>query len=375
MTGSRILVTGGAGFIGTHLVRDLVADGHSVSVLDRMSEQVHGPSPRAPDGCRFLQGDIRDAATVERAMSGIEIVYHLAAETGVGQSQYQLGEYVSTNTAGTANVLEAALGARVSQVVIASSRAVYGEGRAQCSVCDAAFSLGPRDTRILDQGQWDPPCPRCGATTHPLPMSEGDVPAPTSVYGLTKLHQEQLANVVFRTHGLPVTILRLFNVFGPGQSLHNPYCGVLGTFFRRARAGEAVDLYEDGEMLRDFVFVADVVAALRLVTSDERGRGLTINVGSGTPTSLKDLATTVFETLSRTPQLTWSGRYRVGDIRHAVADVAFAEAAIGFDARTRFQNGVQEYAQWALDSEHPDADIDDAAEKQLSGLKLLRRAR
>lgn len=370
-TPMRILITGGAGFIGSRLARRLAREGHSVVVLDSLLSQVHGdaPQPRLP-GCETIWADVRDAEALESAISGVDVVHHFAAETGVGQSQYEIGRYVSVNTYGTALVLEKAVEARVSQVVIASSRAVYGEGQYRCARCEQNFIPAGRRTNEMDEGLWDIYCTRCGEAADALPMTEDELPSPSSVYGITKLQQEQLATVVGEAHNLPVTILRFFNVYGPGQSLRNPYVGVLGTFFRRARSGAHAEIYEDGQMLRDFVFVDDVVEALRLVTGNERSFGQTLNVGTGEAVTLQEVAEEIFRALGLEPESVVSGRYRVGDIRHAFADVSRLEAVLGFRPRVSFAEGLRAYVNWALENQTEAADS--AADEQLAKHNLLR---
>jgi dTDP-L-rhamnose 4-epimerase len=374
MSTKKILITGGAGFIGGHLARQLVADGHSVVVFDNLHRQVHGdkPSPDLP-GCETVWSDVRDAEMLARSMNGVDVVHHFAAETGVGQSQYEIGRYVSVNTYGTALVLEAAAAAAVHQVVIASSRAVYGEGKYDCPNCQNSFAAAHRDPARMDEGQFDIYCPDCGAPALPANMSEEMPPDPVSVYGVTKWQQEQLARQVSAINDLQTTILRFFNVYGPGQSLQNPYVGVLGTFFRRANAGETIEVYEDGKMLRDFVFVADVVEALRLSTGNERAFGQVLNVGTGEGISLLDIAAEMFRVLSKEPRVRVSGRYRSGDIRHAVASVSRLEQQLGFVPRTSFAAGLQSFTAWAMEHQSLIAD-DIAAEDQLASRRLLRQA-
>lgn len=375
-TGSplRVLITGGAGFIGSHLARRLHQDGHRVIILDSLLPQVHGDAPE-PDlsGCETIWADVRDAKMVEQAMEGVDVVHHFAAETGVGQSQYEIGRYVATNTYGTAVVLEAAVAAGVRQVVVASSRAVYGEGQYHCSGCGQTFVSDVRRAADMDAGIWEILCTQCGKPSSSLPMTEAAPPAPTSIYGITKHQQEQLARSVSLTRELPVTILRFFNVYGPGQSLRNPYVGVLGTFFRRALAGQPLEVYEDGRMLRDFVFVEDVVEALRLCTGDERAYGRTLNVGYGEAVTLLEVATEVFRALNLECRVEVSGRYRLGDIRHAVADTAQLQAVMGFRPGTSFADGLRLYLSWAL--EHQVEAADAQAEDQLAAHNLLRQGK
>ena len=374
MAGTRILITGGAGFIGSHLATQLHRDGHSVVVLDNLLPQVHGDNPQLNlPACETIWADIRDKEALHRAMKNVEVVHHFAAETGVGQSQYEIGRYVSVNTYGTALVLESAVEAGVRQVVIASSRAVYGEGKFDCPNCGKSFAAAGRDSRQMDEGLWEIYCPECGEAALPAEMSESLPPNPISIYGLTKYQQEQLAQQVSGIHDLQTTILRFFNVYGPGQSLRNPYVGVLGTFFRRAKSGDTLEVYEDGKMLRDFVCVSDVVEALRMATCNERAFGQVLNVGTGQGITLHDIALEMCRVLSQEPRIKVSGRYRSGDIRHAVASVVKLDHQLGFVPRTPFADGLQSFVGWALQHQSQNAD-DVAAEDQLASRRLLRQA-
>ena len=293
-------------------------------------------------------------------MNGADVVYHFAAETGVGQSQVEIARYVSTNTHGTAVVLEAAIAAKVQHLILASSRAIYGEGQYRCLLCETRFVAKGRTSSNLDIGLWDIYCPACGAPSNALPMTEEASPAPTSIYGVTKLQQEELTHSVARTHNLPATLLRFFNVFGPGQSLRNPYTGILGTFFRRALSGSVAEVYEDGQMLRDFVFVRDAVDVLESCAGNDRAFGQTLNVGTGRAVTVLGAAKDVFEALSIEPRISITGYYRLGDIRHSLADTIKLESVLGFRPQTPFKDGLQEYVEWALGNV---SDADDVLEE------------
>ncbi|HEY8558962.1 MAG TPA: NAD-dependent epimerase/dehydratase family protein [Pyrinomonadaceae bacterium] len=372
----NILITGGAGFIGTHLRKKLTAENHSVRILDNLLPQVHGENPALDfSGCEFIEGDVRDAETAAKAVAGMDVVYHLAAETGVGQSQYEIERYVSTNTHGTAVVLQAANSASVRQVIISSSRAVYGEGVHICGGCAKNFVPDSRKQEDLDAGRWEVYCPDCGQEAAAQPMRENDPSKPISVYGLTKLQQEQLAEQVRRAYRLPITNLRFFNVYGPGQSLTNPYVGVLGTFFRQISAGRGIDVYEDGQMRRDFVYIDDIVEALRLSLANEKTFDRTINVGNGESVTLQQAGEEVFRALGVEPRMNFSGKYRLGDIHHAVGDTRYIESVLGYLPPTKFADGLREFVRWAQTKNYADAaNIDSIAEKQLAERNLLRRA-
>jgi dTDP-L-rhamnose 4-epimerase len=372
----KILITGGAGFIGTHLRKKLMSEGHSVYIFDNLLSQVHGANPNiAFSGCEFIKGDVRDINGVKAALQNIDIVYHLAAETGVGQSQYEIERYVSTNTLGTAVVLQAAASAKVKQVIITSSRAVYGEGLHVCPNCNNKYVPLPRRQSELDEGKWDVYCSNCGQSAQAKLMSELDPTMPTSIYGLTKLQQEQLAFQVGQIYDLPVTILRLFNVYGPGQSLTNPYVGVLGTFFRKIMSDNAIDIYEDGQMRRDFVYINDVVDALVIVNNNEIAFNRTINVGTGKAITLQQAGEEVFRTLNVIPKMNFSSKFRLGDIHHAVGDISLIKEILDYQPQTSFSKGLSEYLAWASQNDQDFLNIDSIAEKQLADKNLLRKAK
>lgn len=373
----NILITGGAGFIGTKLSEKLVAEGHSVRILDSLLPQVHGAVPDVNfTDCEFIKGDVRDIDTVNETVKGCEIVYHLAAETGVGQSQYEIQRYVSTNTHGTSVVLEAAASNdSVKQVVISSSRAVYGEGVHICKSCGNSFTPISRKQEDLENNHWEVFCRYCGREAEALLMNEKDPTLPTSIYGLTKLQQEQLADQVNQAYNLPITILRFFNVYGPGQSLTNPYVGVLGTFFRQITAGQQIDIYEDGKMRRDFVFIDDVVETLRLTAGNKETYNKIINVGSGEAVTLKQAGEEIFRSLGIESQIGFSGKYRLGDIHHAVGDISLMKLVLNYEPATTFFDGISLFTEWALSKNYKNINnIDLLAERQLAKKKLLRQA-
>jgi len=372
----NILITGGAGFIGTHLRGKLKEDGHSIRILDNLLSQVHGNDPDLDFGnSEFIRGDVRDLNIVKDAVVGIDIVFHLAAETGVGQSQYEIERYISTNTYGTAVVLQAAVNAGVKHFLVTSSRAVYGEGVHLCPGCGERFVPKSRSSEDMDRGDWEIKCPGCDSVAQAQFMGENDPMSPISIYGLTKVQQEQLAAQVRQVYPMPVTNLRLFNVFGPGQSLSNPYVGVLGTFFRRITSGNGIDIYEDGQMRRDFVYVGDVAEALRLAAGNEKVFNQTLNVGTGKYVTLEEAGMEMFRLLGVKPQIDFSGKFRLGDIHHAVGDIEQISKKLGYVPPTTFADGLSKFVEWAKTETPVILPIDTQAEDLLRGNNLLRQAR
>jgi dTDP-L-rhamnose 4-epimerase len=348
----RVLLVGGAGFIGTHLARRLAAAGHDLVVLDNLSAQVHGPQaefpPELPPIARCIRGDARRAGDLREALEGRELVYWLVAETGTGQSMYRVGRYVRTNLGALATLCDELVGRRgaVGRVVLTSSRAVYGEG-AYCCPRDGVVVPGPRAGRDPVHGWW-PGCPVCGGRIQPLATLESTPARPTSVYGWTKLGQEQLLEVVARAVGVEQVVLRCQNVYGPGQALRNPYTGVLMVFFTRALAGEPLVLFEDGEITRDFVHVTDVVQALESAGTIGGAAGGSFNVGSGVPTTIRQAAQAVVAVTGSRSAVDVGGQFRVGDVRYALADLTQAAAGLGYRPGAAFEDGIAALLPWVL---------------------------
>ena len=356
----NILITGGAGFIGSNLALKLLPDGYKVRVLDNLSPQIHGINPEntsplyasIKDHVEFILGDITNKSDVEKAVKNQDIVIHLAAETGTGQSMYELSRYMKTNVLGTAVLLEECLQANVKRFLLTSSRAVYGEGTWRCPFCGIVHpSLREREDGLLES--WNPRCPKCGAFTMDLlATSEDESILPTSIYGVSKASQEQLVNIVGQTSNMSSAILRLFNVFGPGQALNNPYTGVMGVFVNRARAGKPIDLYEDGEIIRDFVYVDDVVESIiSAIISENTG---TINIGSGYPLTIRHLAEMVLNLISSSSTMMVTGKMRIGDVRGLVANKSFAEQTLQWCPSTDFNEGLRKFVEWALQYDFKD---------------------
>jgi dTDP-L-rhamnose 4-epimerase len=344
----RVLITGGAGFIGGHLARLLLQGGDRVRVLDNLLAQVHGGCERPhylPADVELIRGDIRDRDVVDRALSGVDCVVHLTARVGVGQSMYEIAEYSSVNTVGTAVLLEALVEHPVRRLVTASSMSVYGEGLYLDQLGEPAKPL-ERSREQLARRCWDPVGEDGGMLT-PVPTPETKVPDLSSVYALTKYDQERLCMIVAAAYAIPAVALRFFNVYGPDQALSNPYTGVLAIFASRLLNGRPPLIFEDGEQRRDFVSVHDVAEACRLALVSETAVGRVLNIGSGRSVSVNEIAGSLAQTLGKeslAAQVT--AKYRVGDIRHCFADIGAARQHLGYEPRVELEDGIIELAGW-----------------------------
>jgi len=345
----HVLITGGAGFIGSHLADELLAAGYRVRILDSLAAQVHGPEGKTPvyltSEAELMQGDVRDLAAMKKALVGVDGVVHLAASVGVGQSMYQVSEYVSVNDLGTAILLQTLIERPVERLVVASSMSVYGEGL-YLDADGNRIEERCRDARQGKLGIWDLH-DQHGRPLIPLPTPESKRPMLASVYALSKYVQEQSAILVGRAYGIPTVALRFFNVYGSRQALSNPYTGVLAIFAARLLNSRQPIIFEDGKQLRDFIHVHDVARACRMALEKESASGQVLNIGSGRSYTICDLAEQLAATLGR-PQIKpeISGRYRVGDIRHCFADTSRAGAILGFTPQTEMEDGMEELAEW-----------------------------
>jgi dTDP-L-rhamnose 4-epimerase len=352
----RTLVTGGAGFIGSHLVRRLVELGDDVVVLDSLESQVHGGKPpELPDGVEFHHGDVGEIELVDTALDGVDRIVHLAAAVGVGQSMYEIADYVRKNTHATAVFLErlVARPTRPSRLVVASSMSIYGEGEYVCALHGHVAPV-PRGEEQLARRSWECFCSECGRELEPVATREQKPLIPTSVYAVTKRDHEELALVVGAAYDIPTTALRFFNVYGPGQSLSNPYTGVAAIFSSRLLNGRPPLVFEDGHQTRDFVHVSDIVEGLLLALGSNAAVGRAINLGTGRRTSVLDVAAALADGLGVEIEPEVNGRYRAGDIRHCYADTRLAEELLGFRARVSLERGMDELISWLADQSAED---------------------
>jgi dTDP-L-rhamnose 4-epimerase len=371
--GQRILITGGAGFIGSHLADELLACGHHVRVLDPLIEQVHGseearPAYLHPD-VELVHGDVRDATAVRRALAGVDAVYHFAARVGVGQSMYEIAEYTSVNNMGTAVLLEALMDQPVGRLVVASSMSIYGEGLYRTTTGQLVNGV-ERTVAQLRAHDWELH-DNDGGLLEPVPTPESKTPALASVYALSKYDQERMCLVFGRAYNIPTVALRFFNAYGPRQALSNPYTGVLAIFASRLLNDQPPLVYEDGEQRRDFVSVYDVARACRLALDAPGAVDCTINIGSGQPVTVREIAMRTSAVLGKeyiVPTIT--GNYRAGDIRHCFADTTLAQRVLGYTAAVTLEEGLVDLAGWLEGQTAHDRAIEAGAELAARGLTL-----
>ncbi|MBW8781385.1 MAG: NAD-dependent epimerase/dehydratase family protein [Verrucomicrobia bacterium] len=345
----RILITGGAGFIGSHLADELLEGGNRVRVLDSLSPQVHGENTSRPGylsaEVELLAGDVRDPEAVRRALKGVDAVYHLAAKVGVGQSMYQIGDYMTVNNGGTAVLLDALVKNPVSRLVVASSMSIYGEGLFRAPD-GTLVQGGQRSLAQLKARDWELRDAEGGALV-PVPTPEAKEPALASVYALSKFDQERMCLIVGQAYGIPTVALRFFNVYGPRQALSNPYTGVLAIFAAQLLNGRPPLIFEDGRQQRDFVNVRDVVRACHLALKAPDAAGRVFNIGSGRRFTVSEIAEELSRILGRhhiAAEVTQ--RYRIGDIRHCFADITLARTVLGYEPKVTFERGMQDLAAW-----------------------------
>jgi dTDP-L-rhamnose 4-epimerase len=352
----KVLITGGAGFIGSRLARKLAATGADVRILDSLIEQVHGPNARFPQDlaevARCVSADVRDRVAIVRELEDVDAVVHLAAETGTGQSMYAVSRYEAANIGGTATLMDVLVNerpAKLRKIIVASSRAIYGEGLYHCQTHGAVYPAG-RSAERLDAGRFEPACPNCGEDVTVLPTPEEAPFAPSSVYGLTKQVQEQMVLMFAGALGLSGIALRYQNVYGPGQSLCNPYTGLLAVFSNLVREGKPLQVFEDGDESRDFIYVDDVVDVTAACLEDKVVGARSFNVGSGVRTSVMEVARAVRNFYRSDVPIQVTGAYRIGDIRHNCADIRRVSAATGFAPRWKFTDGLAKFLEWASES-------------------------
>jgi dTDP-L-rhamnose 4-epimerase len=347
----KILILGGAGFIGSHLVDNLISLGHEVIVYDNLEPQVHGLISNPPEylakNIEFVYGDIRDKDKLKKVVQDVDIIYHLAAMVGVGQSMYQIEKYYDVNIQGTAKLCDILVNEEhnVKKLIVASSMSTYGEGGYSCDNCGVIYPRIRKKTQ-LERKEWEIICKNCGGIAKPIPTTEDKPQDCTSIYALTKKEQEKMSLLIGDTYGIDTIALRLFNVYGSRQALSNPYTGVCAIFSTRLLCGNSPIIYEDGNQTRDFVHVNDICQALILSMEKVNARNDVFNVGTGIPIKIVDIAKILAEEINPEIQPMITHNFRFGDIRHCFSDISKIKAKLDYKPKYSFKEGVKELIEW-----------------------------
>jgi dTDP-L-rhamnose 4-epimerase len=373
----NILISGGAGFIGSNLALKLVSLGHKVTILDNLSPQIHTESENnsqlylsIKDKVFFIKGDVRNRKDWQKAIANNSVIVHLAAETGTGQSMYQIEKYVEVNCSGTAIMLDILANEehQVKKVVVASSRAIYGEGKYQCSDHGDVYP-SERSDEQMSKGHFEPICTKCKQSVALVSTDENSKIYPTSIYGITKSNQEQMILVACKSLGISAVSLRYQNVYGSGQSLSNPYTGILSIFSTRILNNNPINIFEDGQESRDFVFIDDVIDATTLAIHNHDIESDSMNVGSGISTSVQTVADELKRLYQSNVEINVSGNYRLGDIRHNKADISKIQRRLGFNPKVSFEDGLKQFVEWVktqdVKSDNYDQSISEMKDKGL----------
>lgn len=370
-----ILVTGGAGFIGSHLCGILLKKGYKVIVYDNLNPQIHGEnaeiSKDIKDKVTFIKADIRDREKLKQAILQSDKIIHLVAETGVGQSMYEVQRYTDVTIQGTSIMWDILVNEKnhVNKVVLSSSRAVYGEGKYECTNCGVIYP-NTRKIEDLQQGNWDIYCPTCANRLDLCATDENSLLNPTSIYAICKKSQEEISNVMAKAVGIPVSIVRYQNVYGPGQSLNNPYTGILSIFTSRLKNNKPIQVYEDGQESRDFVHVNDVVQGTILALEKDEANDGIFNIANGKSTTVLQIAEILTEYLNPNLKPVIIGKYRVGDIRHCYADISKAQEILEYKPKFDIETGIRDFLNWAQDEVA--IDKSDMAESELKQKGLFK---
>jgi dTDP-L-rhamnose 4-epimerase len=370
----KVLVTGGAGFVGSHTVDALVERGHEVRVFDSLDPQVHGQSAGIPEylnpEVEFIKGDVRDRQALKKALEGMQAVFHLAAAVGVGQSMYEVYKYVEVNSLGGAMLLDILVNEKnnVQKVIVASSMSIYGEGQYLCENCGVVFPK-LRPSAQLEKRQWEMFCTNCSRKVVPMPTGEDKPLFPTSIYAVTKRDHEEAFLAIGRAYEIPTVALRYFNIYGSRQALSNPYTGVGAIFCSRLLNERAPIVFEDGLQSRDFIHVSDIVQANMLAFEKDEANYEVFNVGTGYQMTILEMGNMLRDHLAPGLEPVILGQYRAGDIRHCYADITKICSKLGFTPRVAFKDGMQELVDWVRTQQAED--LVDKARAQLMERKLV----
>lgn len=374
----RVLITGGSGFVGSHIALKLIEKGYVITVLDNLLEQIHGTDPditsplycSIKDKVRFIKGDVCNKVLLEQALEDADYVIHLAAETGTGQSMYEIMRYIDVNIGGTALLLDILTNTKnhVKRVVVAESRAIYGEGKYHCEKCGDVYPTERKD-KDMAKGDFECHCPKCGGKVKLVATTEDSAIHPSSVYGIGKQVQGQLVHLICKNIGIESVSFRYQNVYGPGQSLTNPYTGILSIFSNRIKSHKGINIFEDGKESRDFVYIDDVVDATIAGMEVPEANGHVFNVGTGIATDVLTVAQTLCRHYGIEVPLTVSGNYRLGDIRHNFADITLAGDILGFKPKWTFDEGIKQFTDWVnqqeLQTDNYEASLEEMKQKGL----------
>lgn len=357
---ANVLVTGGAGFIGSFIVDELVRKGHRVRIFDSLVDQVHnGKIPEHLNkNAEFIQGDLKNKSALANSLKNIDYVFHKAAEVGVGQSMYEISRYVEANALGTGNLFDIIVNdkkikEKIKKIIVAASMSPYGEGMYSCKNCGIVDSR-PRSEENMENKIWELSCQKCETPLNPVPTLETKLLDASSVYAITKKFQEEIALNIGKAYGIPTVALRYFNVYGPRQSLSNPYTGVAAIFMSRLKNNQQPLIFEDGNQKRDFVSVHDVVQANMLTMEKNEANYDSFNVGSGQPITIKQIAKTVARLCNKDLEPIITNNYRKGDIRHCFADITKIKKKLGYEPKITFEDGMKELIGWAANKEAKD---------------------
>lgn len=375
---NKVLVTGGAGFIGSHIALQLIEKGYEVIVMDNLLEQIHGVNPdqtsplycSIKDKVHFIKGDVGDRALFEQALEDVDYVIHLAAETGTGQSMYEIKRYIDVNIGGTALLLDILTNSKhnVKRVIVAESRAIYGEGKYHCEKCGDVYPIERKDEDMAN-GDFECHCPKCGGKVSLMATTEDSAIHPSSVYGIGKQVQGQLVHMICKSIGIESVSFRYQNVYGPGQSLTNPYTGILSIFSTRIKSHKEINIFEDGKESRDFVYIDDVVDATIAGMEVPEANGRVFNIGTGVSTDVLTVAQTLSKHYGIEVPLEVTGNYRLGDIRHNYADISLAKKILGFQPKWTFDAGIKQFTDWVnrqeLQTDNYEASLEEMKQKGL----------
>lgn len=367
---NNILITGGAGFIGSHIALKLLEKGYKVRILDNLSPQIHGKEGKLPEFLQgkvdFIRGDVKFRADLKKALNGMDAVIHLAAETGTGQSMYEISKYTEVNIGGTANLLDILTNESnsIKKVIVASSRAIYGEGKYECKEHGDVYPLSRTD-EDMEKGDFECKCPICGGKVVLKGTDEKSEIHTSSIYGITKYTQEQMVLVACKAINIPAVVFRYQNVYGPGQSLSNPYTGILSIFSTRIKNGNDINIFEDGKESRDFVYIDDVADATIMGLEKEEANYEIFNVGSGEKTDVITVTNLLKKAYNSNVETKISGNYRLGDIRHNYSDTRKIKEKLGFEPKYSFEEGINNFVGWVNNQEV----FEDMYEKSIEEMK------